>query len=134
MLTRLPKRILGLVLCLVWASGCVATTAAGIGAAAGVGGYKWLEGSMEKEYPYPFAQTWEATLAAVEHFRMKTVERKVSPLSGRIEASQPDGTLVRIEVQAKPNQITAVAVRFGYLGNKDASLMFHNQVAQELRM
>jgi len=112
----------------------VATTAAGIGAAAGVGGYKWLEGSMEREYPYPFAQTWEATLAAVEYFRMKTVERKVFPLAGRIEATQPDGTLVQIEVEAKPNQITTVAVRFGYIGNKDASLMFHNQVAQELMM
>jgi len=134
MLIKLPKKVLGLILCLIWGSGCVATTAAGVGAAAGVAGYKWLEGTMEKDYPCPFAQTWEATLAAVEHFRMKTVERKVSPMSGKIEATQPDGTLVRIEVEAKPNQITTVGVRFGYLGSKDASMMFHNQIAQELKL
>lgn len=129
-----PTKILGLLICLVFASGCVAATAAGVGAAAGVAGYKWLEGTLEKEYPYPYPEVWNATLAAVEHFRMKTVERQHDPISGKIEAIQPDGTAVRIQVVARPNQITLVRVRFGYLGNKDASLMFHNQITKELQI
>lgn len=131
MIQKWHQKILGLSLCLLLASGCVAT-AVGVGATAGVAGYKWLEGNMSKEYPYPYLETWEATLAAVEHFRMKTIERRHTPLSGKIEAQQPDGTKVRVQVIAKPNNITVVEVRFGFMGNKDASLLFHQQIMKSL--
>ncbi|MFP3868298.1 MAG: DUF3568 family protein [Desulfobacteraceae bacterium] len=133
MLDNLPKRVLGLILCCLWASGCW-FAAASVGAGAGVAGYKWLEGTMIKDYPYPYPYTWEATLVTVEQLRLKTVERKHDPLSGKIEATQADGTLVQIEVVAKPDDITRVGVRFGYLGDRDASVIFHNRLQQELRM
>ena len=36
----------------------------GLGGAAAIGSYKWMEGTMEKDYPRSMQDTWNATLAA----------------------------------------------------------------------
>ncbi len=121
-----------LLLCVGLAGGCLETALLSVGAAGAIGAYKWLEGTMEKEYPRSFAETWQAVLATTEHYRMKIAEKKSDPMSGNIIAVQPDNTEVKISVKAQPNNITTVGVRFGMFGNKEASAMFHHQIMKEL--
>jgi len=129
---KLAVKGLVVVLCLGLAAGCLETALLSVGAAGAIGAYKWLEGTMEKEYPRSFAETWQAVLSTTEHYRMKIAEKKSDPMSGKIVAVQPDNTEVKITVTGQPNNITTVGVRFGMFGNKEASAMFHQQLMREL--
>lgn len=120
------------ILLLALLSGCVETALIGVGAGAALGGYKWWEGNLTRDYPRPLPEMWQASLNALQHFKMKVTEKKYSPLTAVITAVQADGTEVKVSLDAQPNRITTVGVRFGILGNREASEMFHNQLAREV--
>lgn len=119
--------VVGLVLC----AGC-ALTLIGIGAAAGIGAYQWVEGTMEKDYPRPMQPVWHACLAACKTMQLTVQKESYNPLNSHILAAKPDGTNVDIQMVARPNDITTVKVRFGFMGNKDESAYFHRNVMANL--
>ncbi len=117
--------VLGLV------SGC-ALTLLGVGAAAGVGAYKYVEGTMEQDYPRGMQETYNACLAACRKLNLRVSAQQFGALESRIEAVQAPDTSVKIQLQAKPNNITTVKVRFGLMGNENQSIRFHQEVMREL--
>jgi hypothetical protein len=121
--------VLGLSLLLL--SGC-ALTLLGVGAAAGVGAYKWVEGTMEKDYPRPMQPTYQACMAAANTMGLRVAQQHYNMTESRIEAVQPPDTNVKIQLVARPNDITTVKVRFGLMGNKDQSAYFHRLVMKNL--
>jgi hypothetical protein len=125
-------KVLGLLLCLVLGAGCVETALMTVGAVGAVGAYKWIEGTMEKEYPRPLPDVWQAVMATVEHFRWKIAEKQITTTDGKLIAVKPDGKDVKITLVAEPNMITKVGVRFGMFGDREASYMFHTQIMKEL--
>jgi hypothetical protein len=125
-------KVAGVLLGLLLTAGCVETVLLGAGAAAAIGTYKWIEGTMEKDYPRPMQETWNATLAAVKDLNLKVATQQYSPMDARIEATQPPDTNVKVQLLARPNQITTVKVRFGMLGNVDASAYFHRRIMHHL--
>ena len=122
----------GVLLSLMLAGGCVETVLLTAGAGMAIGAYKWVEGTMEKDYPKPYPQTWKAVLAACRHFNLRVTGQVDTGAKGNLEAVDRAGTSVKIQVIARPNQITTVKVRFGMMGNQEASAMFHAQVMREL--
>ena len=46
----------------------------------------------------------------------------------------PPDTNVKIQLVARPNQITTVKVRFGLMGNADASAYFHRRIMEHLHL
>lgn len=134
----MPKRwkikLAGVLISLLVLAGCVETVLLGVGATAALGSYKWIEGTMEKDYPRPIQETWNATLAACRDLNLKLASQQYNPLDSRIEAVQPPDTNVKIQLIARPNQITTVKVRFGMLGNVDASAYFHRRIMYHLHM
>ena len=122
----------GVLLSLFLAAGCVETVLLSAGAMAALGTYKWIEGTMEKDYPRPMQDVWNATLASAKTLNLKIASQQYSALESRIEATQPDGTNVKVELIARPNQITTVKIRFGMMGNQDYSAYFHRQIMQNL--
>ncbi len=122
----------GIVFSLFLAAGCVETMLLSAGAMAGIGSYKWMEGTMEKDYPRPMADCWNACLAACKTLNLKIASQAYNPLESKIEANQPDGTAVKIHLIARPNNITTVKVRFGMMGNQDYSAYFHRRVMESL--
>lgn len=126
------KKLLGAVLMLALLAGCVETALIGMGAGAALGGYKWWEGNLTRDYPRPLPEMWQASLNVLQHFKMKVTEKKYSPLTAVISAVQADGTEVKVSLDAQPNRITTVGIRFGIMGNREASEMFHNQLAREV--
>ncbi len=113
-------------------AGCVETMLIGLGGAAAIGSYKWMEGTMEKDYPRPMQETWNATLAACKDLQLKITGQQYSPMESHIEATQPPDTNVKIQLISRPNQITTVKVRFGLMGNADASAYFHRRIMDHL--
>lgn len=126
--TKLGILLVGLLL----TAGCVETMLLSLGASAAIGSYKWMEGTMEKDYPRPMQETWNATLKACNDLQLKISSQQYSPVESKIEATAPPDTSVKIQLVARPNQITTVKVRFGMMGNVDASAYFHRRVMEHL--
>lgn len=126
--TKLGMLLVGLLL----TSGCAAMVLMGLGGAAAIGSYKWIEGTMEKDYPRPMQDCWNAALSACKDMSLKINTQQYTPTESTIEATQPPDTNVKIQLVARPNQITTIKVRFGLMGNQDASAYFHRQVLRHL--
>jgi len=125
-------RVAGVLAALLLSAGCVETVLLSAGAAAALGSYKWIEGTMEKDYPRPMQDCYNACLAACKNLNLKIASQAYNPLESRIEAAQPDGTAVKIHLISRPNNITTVKVRFGMMGNLDYSGYFHRRVMHNL--
>ena len=124
---------LGIVLAaLLFTAGCAAMLLMGLGGAAAIGSYKWVEGTMEKDYPRPMQECWNASLAAAKDMNLKVQNQQYNPTESTMEAVAPPDTNVKIQLVARPNQITTIKVRFGLMGNQDASAYFHRQVLRHL--
>ncbi len=117
---------------LLLAAGCLETTLMGVGGMAAVGGYKWIEGTMERDYPRPMPEVWKATLEACKDLRLQIKVQKYNPVESHIEAVSPPNTNVKIQLISRPNQITTVKFRYGLTGDKDASAYFNRRLEVHL--
>jgi hypothetical protein len=104
----------------------------GVGAMVGVGAYQWMEGTMQKDYPRTMEPTYRACVAACKTMKLTIQKESYGPMNSTITAAAPDGANVSIELVARPNNITTVKVRFGFMGNKDQSGYFHRNVMKSL--
>ena len=119
-------------LALTLAAGCVPMVLMGLGGAGAIGTYKWMEGTMEKDYPRSMQDTWNAALAACKDMKLQIQTQNFTPTDAKIEAVAPPDTNVKIQLVSRPNQITTVKVRFGLMGNQDASAYFHRRIMHHL--
>jgi len=129
---KLRVKLAALFVVLLCTAACVETVLIGMGGAAAIGTYKWIEGTMEKDYPRGMQETWNATLAASKTLNLKIASQQYGALESKLEAVQPPDTTVKVQLIARPNQITTVKIRFGMLGNADYSAYFHRQIMQNL--
>jgi hypothetical protein len=118
----------GVILMVFLFGGCLVA----VGAALGIGAYQWVEGSMVKDYPRPMHPTYYACVDACKTMQLTIKKESYSPLKSRIHAATADGTKVDIQLEARPNDITSVSIRFGFMGNKDQSAYFHRNVMKNL--
>jgi len=119
---------------LLLTASCAATLLLGAGGLAAIGSYKWVEGTMEKDYPRPMQEVWNATQAACKDLQLRITTQEYNPVESHIEAVAPPDTNVKIQLVSRPNQITTVKVRFGLMGNGDASAYFHRRLMVHLGM
>lgn len=127
-------KLAGLLVVMLFTAACVETVLLGVGATTAIGAYKWMEGTMEKDYPRGMQETFNAALAACKDLNLKISAQQYNPTDSRIEAVQPPDTNVKIQMLGRPNQITTLKVRFGLMGNQDASAYFHRRVMHHLGM
>lgn len=129
---NLRVKLAGLLVGLLFTSGCAAMLLMGAGGMAAIGTYKWIEGTMEKDYPKPMQEVWNASLLACNDLKLKVASQQFGPLESKIEAVQPPDTTVKIQLISRPNQITTLKIRFGMMGNQDASAYFNRRVMHHL--
>ena len=133
MVNRWLKTMAGIFLCLMLFSGCLGAALLGVGASGALAGYKWMEGILTMDYPRSLPEMDQAVQQTCKDYRIKIIDRKISPIKGTINGVDQNGDDVAITLEAKPNNITAVGVKVGgFLGNKQASEMFHKQLAKTL--
>ena len=129
---NLRLKLAALVVALLCTAACVETVLLGLGATAAIGSYKWIEGTMEKDYPRPMQEVWNATLKAAKTLNLRIASQQYGALESKLEAVQPPDTNVKVQLIARPNQITTVKIRFGMMGNTDNSAYFHRQIMKNL--
>ena len=61
----------------------------GLGGAAAIGSYKWMEGTMEKDYPRSMQDTWNATLAACKDMKLKIQTQQYNPTESTMRRWRP---------------------------------------------
>jgi hypothetical protein len=125
-------KLVAVVVAMAVTGGCPATVLMGVGGLAALGSYKWIEGNMEKDYPKPMQETYNAALEAAKKLNLKITAQKYAPSESHINALTQDGTKVTVDLTARPNEITTVKIRFGTLGNKDWSAYYHRQIMKIL--
>jgi hypothetical protein len=127
-------KLAAVLLTMTMAVGCAATVLMGVGGLAALGTYKWVEGTMEKDYPRPMQETYNAAIEAAKKINLKIVSQQYSPTHSHIEALTQDNTLVKVDLIARPNEITTVKIRFGMMGNADWSAYYHRQIMKILHI
>ena len=133
MLKRWSQRLALILMSLMTCAGCMETALIGAGATGAMAGYKWMEGTMTREYPRSLPEMEQAVQNVCKQQRITITERRVTPTKASIAGTDATGQDTKITLDAMPNNITSVAVRMGgFMGNKDASELFHNQLAKDL--
>ena len=126
--------LVAVVLATALAAGCAATVLMGLGGLATLGSYKWVEGTMEKDYPKPMQETYNAAVEAAKKLNLKITAQQFTPSQSHIDAVTQDGTSVKVDLIARPNEITTVKIRFGMMGNADWSAYYHRQIMKILQI
>ena len=120
--------LLSLVTLLLGAQGCVAIAAAG----AGVGGYAYVSGDLEKNLEAPIDQVYDAALAVMEEMQYAVTSKSMDALEARINAEQADETSVKIRLEAKGDNITHTSVRIGLFGDESQSAAIMDKIEARL--
>ena len=76
------KYVIPVLFCFLLA-GCIPAFFLG-GAAAGIAGYKFYEGSLHVIYEAPYMETWDATLRALEGMNLQVRSKKLEERSKRM--------------------------------------------------
>ena len=127
-------KLAAVLVAMAMAAGCAATLLMGVGGLAALGTYKWVEGTMEKDYPRPMQETYNAAKEAAKKLNIKITADQYGPSESRIDGLTQDGTTVKVELISRPNEITTVKIRFGMMGNADWSAYYHRQIMKILRI
>lgn len=125
-------RYLALLPILLLLYGCGTLLIFGAGTAAGVAGYKYLNGTLEVLYEYPLIETWDGTLAALSQLGITVTDSKHDLTGGKIEGKRADGQQVRISLAYKSPKETKVDIRVGIIGDENASMAIKDKIAEVL--
>ena len=127
-------KLMAVLVVMAMGAGCAATVLMGLGGLAALGTYKWVEGTMEKDYPRPMKETFDATMQGAKTLELTISSELYAPSESKILATTQDGTTVKVELIARPNEITTVKIRFGLMGNADWSAYYHRQIMKILHI
>lgn len=89
-------------------------------------------GRLQAAYPYPFDQTWNAALSALDSLRMPVVSiNKVA--GGNITATGTDGTPINVQLTPRGAGATIVDIKVGS-GNEQVSRAINSMIAGQFGM
>jgi hypothetical protein len=109
--------------------GCPAVAILGIGAAGGIGGYKYYEGRLAREYPLSYARAWRAVNTALTNLQISISSSMDDKVKGTIDAVRRDGKKVTVTLKDRGQGVTSIAVRVGLLGDRYAAQRIHEEIA-----
>ncbi len=122
------KNIIILISMVISLSGCVAAWLA-VGAGAGIGAYKYIDGSLSREYPLAYSRALDATNSALANLFISTTNSMDEGTNARIDAVRKDGTKVTVKLDDRGQGVTSISVRVGMIGNRDAAQVIHEEIA-----
>ncbi len=122
------KNIIVLIAMAFCLSGCAAALLA-VGAGAGIGGYKFYEGSLSRDYPIAYARAIDATNSALENHQISVSNSMDEGTVAKIDAVRRDGTKVSLKIKDRGQGVTKISIRVGMLGDRSAAEKIHDQIA-----
>ncbi len=121
-------RLIVLLLSLTVLWGC-ALAWVGAGAGLGVGTYKYLEGSVEKDYPIAYNTAWDTTNTALANLYTSVSNSVNEGTKGKIEAVRKDGVKVTVKLDDKGQGVTTINIRVGFFGNRKDAERIHEEIS-----
>jgi len=109
--------------------GCVPLV---IGAAAGVGGYAWIQGELVQDISTSAEKLHRATTRAMRDLKFAVYEDRGDRISAKVIAKFADGTDVKIYINAKTEYLAGIKIRVGILGDKEKSETILNAIKRRL--
>ena len=97
----------------------------------GAGTYAYVNGFLKTDYNTSFEKTWTACERTVADMHGVDVEPYREIGKGTISA-YIEGEKVFFEVDYKAKDLTTVAIRVGYLGNRLSSQRLHDKVSDNI--
>jgi hypothetical protein len=126
------RRLLACLFVLILFSGCAtALVVGGAAVGAGTGTYLYVNGELRTDYFASFDQVWSATEKAIAELRGTEVRPAKEIAQGKISALVNDEK-VNIEITYRAKNQTTVAIRVGFVGNKQSSQFLHDKIAAHL--
>lgn len=125
------RYIFPLLLCFLFA-GCASLALMGVGAVAGIGGYKYYEGELTVVYQAPYEKTWDASIRALEEMGYKIEEKTEKLGSGKIRTSDDNNKIVKMSLSYLNQDETEVTIRVGLLGDENASNVIKDKIGSIL--
>ena len=120
-----------LIIVIFFTSGCAPLVVGGAAAGAGSGTYFYINGELKTDYYYSFEKVWSACEKTVADMRGLDVEPLKEIGSGKITA-MIENEKVQITANYKAKNVTTVSVRVGIIGDKLASQLLHDKIADNL--
>jgi hypothetical protein len=102
------------------------------GAAAGIGGYKYIEGALTVIYNASFKNTWNASLEALEPLDLKIEGKDHGTSSGKIKAKRSDGTGVTLSMKYLSSDQTEMTIKVGLFGDEKESNAIKDKIGSIL--
>lgn len=106
-------------------AGCVPLI---IGAAAGVGGYAWVKGTLTKQFDTTAVQLYQATLKGLNELDLSVQDDEHDRLSAKIVSEFSNGKSIKININALTERVARIKIRVGILGDKSKSEMILNSI------
>jgi hypothetical protein len=125
------RHVLSVLLLLVvsGSSGCFALF---VGATAGVGGYAWYRGSLEKEFDRPVNDIRDMSVKAMQTLDLLVWEDRSDRLIAVLRGEFSDGKDFSIQVSALTEKTCRIKIRVGVFGDKIRSEMILNAIQKQL--
>ncbi len=123
-------RLMALLLSLNFLWGCELFIL-GAGAGLGIGAYKYIEGSLSREYPLSYGKAWDATNAAMAKLLISVSNSVNEGSKGTIEAVRKDGAQVSINLKDMGQGVTSISVRVGRIGDRQEAERVHDEIAAQ---
>ena len=125
------KKVVSLIILLValtflW--GCAEVALVGIGAGAGIGVYKRVEGRLTRDYPLAFNKALEAATTALTNLSITVSSTVNKGTEADIEGVRKDGIQVYINLKDRGQGVSTISVRVGNFGNRSDAQRIHEEI------
>ncbi len=110
-------------------SGCVALA---VGAAAGVGGYGYVKGSLEKNYDNTVTQLHKASLKALRALKITKEDEELNRHSSYIKGLSQNEKKVKVTITALTERSSKLVIRVGIFGDQSLSEMILSEIEKNL--
>jgi len=128
---RKARCFLFLLICFCF-SGCASVALFGAGTVAGIGGYKYYNGSLIVIYQALYMKTWDSTTEALREMDLMIESSKHDQTSGKIKARRSDKVPVTVALKYLSADETEAAIRVGLFGDEAASNAIKESIGKAL--
>jgi len=106
--------------------GCAAAWFVGGGVAA-LGGYRWVEGRLSRDYPIAYSTAWDVANSALANLEISISNSMDEGNKGRIEAVRKDGKKITL-MKDKGLGITNIVVVVGLFSDRESAEKVHDEI------
>ena len=107
--------------------GCAAAWFVGGGIAA-LGGYRWVEGRLSRDYPIAYSTAWDVANRALINLEISISNSMDEGRKGRIEAVRRDGKKITLILKDKGIGITNIIVVVGLFSERESAEKVHDEI------